>query len=415
VGTIQGNIEYQVPGGPDLVSPGPAVPVTVKPPTVELKATCRKEARGPGNADLTRLSVGDSLEVLWQFGNVTDLRQIGSVVGISGSGMNTTLAPEQGTFTGPTTYRQGFRATGIGPAHLDVGFQFADMTADQALKESVEAHVEMPKQEFLNHTVESTAILVTAIEKATAWMDSLAVAYADAWDNHTKALKDQADFEKLVDDLILGAALAFIPGGIGGVIGKTMSTATATAEDAFICDGIKDLQKWGFRNAAPALLGGGGGGSGLNAYPKDPFQWRALKGVRIHSEIAHASDINKDWIHRANEGKPDFMLEFDPAKVMADALKIEGTDLQSVAPVDMDKQSLLFEKGFWATWLEIYGYKLAESHRTYNGEPFTSYIASENAGKKVKERCEAIGLDISPYMEAARRRVEEEAKEKNAY
>ena len=160
--------------------------------------------------------------------------------------------------------------------------------------------------------------------------------------------------------------------------------------------------------AGQAALGGAGG-SGLTAYPQDPFQWRALKGVRIHTEIGMAAQRNKDWIHMANASDPRFYMDFDPAKVMEDALKIQGEDLQTIAPVDQEETSRTFEKGFWAKWLEQYGYTVATTSASYFYNPVTGKArinktrqVVENAGKKVKDRCEAIGLDITPYMETAR-------------
>ena len=308
------------------------------------------------------------------------------------------------------TLQQKFQATAVGPANVNVAFQFGDMTQSQAIKDTVQAHVEMPKGDFLAKTGEATAMIQTADQKATAWMDSLAAAYSDAWNNHTGALKHQADFERLMGDLILGAALAFVPGGIGGVIGKTM--ANATKSEAFICDGVKDLTKWGFRNAAPALLkGAGGGGDGLTAYPTDPFMWDKLRGIRIHSELGVAAARNEAWIHAVNSNDPNFTLDFDPADVMKQALTVDGTDLRSVSPVDIQQQSLEFEKGFWAKWLELYGYNVVQ----HTVKDMTTSRAQENAGKYVKKRCEAVGLDITPYMEASRRAAQAQANKENAF
>jgi hypothetical protein len=396
VHVIQANIEHQVPGGAAVATPGPQIPLTVPPPGV-FESHFRESASGGGDPkDESKLAVGDKKVLRLNFSHLKGpAKNLDSVSLISGKGYNTVLRPEAVTWINDQGVDIKFDAVAVGSADLTVKLKLGDMADSQAIVSHVIGHVEMPKQEFLNKTIESGAMVVLAIEKATAWMDSLALAYADAWEHHTKALKDQAEFEKLIGDLVLGAALAFVPGGIGGVIGKTMKNAQY---GEFLTDGVKDLTKWGFRTAAPALLKGGGGGDGLTAYPEDPFQWRARKGVLIHTEIAKAAETNKQWIHSVNTSDPNFDLDFDPAMVMENSLKIEGENLQTIAPVDVEKQSLVFEKGFWSKWLESFGYKLVTTQSKYA----TTHSVDNQVGKKVKDRCEKIGLDITPYMEASK-------------
>ncbi|WP_373530113.1 DUF4157 domain-containing protein [Nostoc sp.] len=258
----------------------------------------------------------------------------------------------------------------------------------------------MSKQDFLNRCGQVNTIIDAADRGTTAWLLSVAIAYGDAWKNHTDTLIAQDNLEKLQDELILGAALAFIPGGIGGMVGGALKNAKSSD---FIIDGVKDLTKYVGRSPALSGLKGGGivgsSGQGLKAFPTDPGQWQNQVALRIKSELLVATNNLELWQEIANS-KVSIALNFDPVVAMNGALVVQGQKAAALQPVDQAQTSKDFEKGFWKTWLENYSYKYMEG-------PDNSAHLADKVGKKIRNRCESLGLDITPYKEESKRRVAE--------
>ncbi|MBD2126642.1 DUF4157 domain-containing protein [Microcoleus sp. FACHB-1] len=405
---IQANTQHQVPGGPAVVTPGPPIPVTVPTPSVT-KSWFRENASGEGDpGDVKKLSIGDKIVLRMNFTNFqgpgTD---IGCAISTTGPGLSNVLEQEDQIWNSPTQLDLKFQAKAVGEAYLDVKVQLGDMTEAQAFTSKVEGHVQRSKDDFLHLCGQVNTIIDAADRGARAWLASISLAYREAWKNHTDALKDQADFERLVADLILGAALAFIPGGVGGVVGARMKRAEA---GDFLIDGVKDLAKWGTgRNALVSSATRGGSSAGLSAFPTDPGAWKDQVELRITQELLTATNQLEQWQDKANRNVPGFYMDFNPVEAMRQGLTLDGHPAASLQPVDQAQYALDYEKGFWSAWLEKYGHTVIRTH-TRAGRVSSS---QENAGKKVKARCEAIGLDITPYMEASRRAAEEQAAMEN--
>lgn len=266
-------------------------------------------------------------------------------------------------------------------------------------------------QKFLERCQKCNTLLDLADRTFSAWLSSVTVAYGDAWKEHTGVLNDQSAHERLVNDMILNAVFAFLPGGVGGLIGKALKDAKA---GDFIVDGLKDLTKWTLRGTGPVALTGGGppsvgpSSSGLKAFPDDPLKWQSLTNLRTKSELALATKELLRWQGAAINRDKDFNPKIDPEQALKSCLTIHGTSLLTLQPVDIGSTTRKIEKGFWKGWLEQYGYRL--SLQTMG---CTMYTATENAGKKIRARCEELGLPIDTYTEKARSRVEAEAKKKN--
>jgi hypothetical protein len=321
--------------------------------------------------------------------------------------LSNVLEQEDQIWNSPTQLDLKFQAKAVGEAYLDVKVQLGDMTEAQAFTSKVEGHVQRSKDDFLHLCGQVNTIIDAADRGARAWLASISLAYREAWKNHTDALKDQADFERLVEDLILGAAMAFIPGGVGGVVGARMKRAEA---GDFLIDGVKDLAKWGTgRNALVSSATRGGSSAGLSAFPTDPGAWKDQVELRIAQELLTATNQLEQWQDKANRNVPGFYMDFNPVEAMRQGLTLDGHPAASLQPVDQAQYALDYEKGFWSAWLVKYGHTVIRTH-TRAGRASSS---QENAGKKVKARCEAIGLDITPYMEASRRAAEEQAAMEN--
>jgi hypothetical protein len=407
---IDANTAHQVPGGPEVVTPGPKPPIAVKKPSF-IRAISRETAQGAGNpSDPTRLSVGDGLVVRWIFKDVKNPNQLQSIFGWGGPGFGNILAAEPGGWPSATTFEQKFRAVAIGRATIKATFQFAQTTLDQAISDTFDAHVEMDRQQFINLCSQATGEALEGYLSLQKWMLGLSIAYGDAWKNHTDTLSEASADEKLAGDIILGAALAFIPGGVGGLVGESMKNAGSST---FMVDGVKDLAKWGLRAAGPgaAAAAAGGGTPGLKALPTDPLKWRDQIESRVVDESKAAVHNVNEWIDKANRSDPDFFLDFNPVDAMRGALQIGGTKVRDGLPAeDAGELARAFEKGMWAEWLKQYAYIVVENISA--GIPTTN--VRKNLPKAIEKRCKELGLDIGPYVQEAKARAEarEEAGER---
>jgi len=277
--------------------------------------------------------------------------------------------------------------------------------------------MEYSSEGFLRLTNEVNTRIDLADRRARAWLASLATSYRRAWKSHRDVLTEQDDqnlfkekLKLLPLQIVLGAGLAFIPGGVGGVIGSRMKKA---GESDFMVDGIKDLWKWGLRSTGQAGIQGGiavpATAPALKAYPLDPEQWEGKETERIAGELAQATTTLLDWQVKARTSDPSFALNFDPIESMELALRVSDDqgkkyEVAELEPVDHDKTADQFEKGFWAKWLELYGYQL-ELWRDW-GWGTKEYVLERNVGLVVQRRCEKLGLDVERYAKLAQERIE---------
>ncbi|MCL6429560.1 MAG: hypothetical protein K6V36_01710, partial [Anaerolineae bacterium] len=236
------------------------------------------------------------------------------------------------------------------------------------------------------------------------------LAYGKAYRDHTELLEDVARSRQLALDLILGAALAFVPGGVGGLIGKAMTRVT-TSE--FLIEGVKELALYGMR-IPQTLAAAAPPGEGLNAFPTNPLAWRDQVELRITSELLVATNMLLGWQNSANGNDPNFFLDFNPVQAMEQSLTIAKHKVAELQPVDQEEMARHFEKGMWAAWLKQYAYFLASRPVGPAGMPGgVRYYAQEDIAKKIRRRCQELGLDVERYAAVARARVEESAEALN--
>ena len=405
--TVGVSFGYTLPGGESDSVDLPDEAVTVPRPEVEMATITREDAGGQVLPNTERMRVGERLRVTLYLANVSDTRSdYGVRAQVAGAGV---LAIEQARVIGPGHVELLFRATHVGTSHLQIRVLPGRTPPENASPTELETHVEMAKDEFLSLANQANTAIDLADRSARAYLASLSLAYGKAYKTHTDLLKDQAESEKLAMELVLGAVLAFVPGGIGGVIGHSMKAA---GSDDFIIDGINDLAKWGMQTGTSLAVQPALGGSGLNAFPTDPLAWKGQEELRISSELAVATRTLLQWQDKAIRDDPDFFLDFNPVEAMAQSLTVAGKKAVELTPVDQDEMANAFEKGMWAKWLELYGYKLAM--RTMGGiDPMVRYYAKSNVGKKIKRRCEALGLNVEQYARVAAERVGAEAERYN--
>ena len=191
------NLHYQVPGGPAKTKRGPSWTVQVKPPVVTAVDKVRS-GKGSKHADPTRLEVGDKVTVSFTFGDIPADKP--STVSTTGDGVNQVVETVGSSQFKGHTYTRIFQAKQLGIADLELAFMWGTMDEDSALRHPLVLIVEMAKRDFLDHTIESTAMLEHARNKAHAWLDSFATAYQVAWIQHTTLLNVHGQSARVGDE-----------------------------------------------------------------------------------------------------------------------------------------------------------------------------------------------------------------------
>ena len=405
--SVHGIPTHQVPGGPLMMGEARHVRMIVPRPTLELLSMTKFDAAGAQVAGSTeRLGVGEAVRYRVKVGNIDGAHmpsdgELATMMGGTGiTNVQASTATQVQILPDGRTFDVTFRGVTIGPVAGTLELSLPGQTMGMGPSVPVNLHVEMDRGNFLRLCGNVNTAIDLADRRVTAWLASVSNAYAGAWRRHTDTLRDQDASNRLVGELILGAALAFIPGGIGGVLGEGMKRLTEN--NAFLVDGIKDLAKWGMRRAGAEL--GPGAAPAMRAYPPDPLQWQNAETTRVQTELAVATQRLLDWQTKAGNSDPDFFCEFDPMQAMESSLTVGGQRAATLAPVDGAQSAIDFEKGFWARWLEMYAYEVQSTP----SKAGMHHSSRENNGKKIKERCETIGLDWRAHAAVSERAVEAE-------
>lgn len=414
---IQGTPVHQVPGGPEITGETQYVDVVVEPPTVEHLSTSYRREDGSPSAE-GRLSVGDKMIVRVKVGNVDGAHmQTPNTVSYSGQGYELMskgpLQPVQ-KFVDGASYDIEMTALRPGSVNMDIELGIGNSVIGIGPKVSgVQTEIEFSRQEFLNKATQCLTKIEIAYSKANSVMEVLSAAYGNAYDNHTKTLQAQDASNRLAEDILLGAALAFIPGGVGGVVGGMMKNAKA---GDFLADAVKDLAKAGTRGlqgAALQLAGGGGGGSPMRPMATDPRTWRAQFAVYVNEEKGKVLKDLDSWQTKANNADPDFYLNFDPVATMDAALILSGQMMKDIEVPDQAEHERQFELGFWREWLQQYGWTVTEMYT--RGGPTS--LPTENQGKKIRDRINQLRENGDQWLEQyggiARKNAEAEAERRN--
>jgi hypothetical protein len=201
------------------------------------------------------------------------------------------------------------------------------------------------KTRFLEQCSLASGRVQVAQLQFSAWLSGISIAYGDAFEGHNKLLSDISATVKIADDLLLGAALAFLGGGVGGVVSGVMKAAKASD---FMIDAGKDLAKFAVRGPAGAALRS----TGIKGMPDSPLQWQNSVNERVMKEMAVVSQIILDWRIAIDSDDPSFDAGFDPDQVVDKALAVDGTRIASLPQVDKASLQKDFEKGWLVAWIE---------------------------------------------------------------
>ncbi|WP_406857235.1 hypothetical protein ABEG18_06270 [Alsobacter sp. KACC 23698] len=181
-----------------------------------------------------------------------------------------------------------------------------------------------------------------------AFLGQIATSYSQAYEAHRGFLADLDRSMQIRNDLMVGFALAFLGGGLGGVVGATLKSAGDTD---FMIDGIKDLAKFGVR---------GPGGVALRAPPSGrlpglPDQFANALSTRAHTEMAAMAATINFWRETVSNGSEE-VEKFDPVDTIVGALFISEPGvtvrLNSLPLIDVASLKNDFQRGFLVGWLE---------------------------------------------------------------
>lgn len=352
-----------------------------------------RDTAGGASPKIDRAGVGDFIIARLEVNNVTTPETLKPKITLPDKGL---FPIHEGAWKG-NIYEISMLATA--PARLNSKISLHLPGYDKPFEAPVDTSIEMNKQEFLNFCGEANTKIDNAYKAARKWMIGLAIAYGNAYKKHTETLSGQAAKYRLLEGLVLGAALAFVPGGMSGVIGATMKKKQY---GDFMIDGVKDLNKWGWR-VAPTLPPSNS--DGLQAFPTDPLQWRNHVEENVEGESLAVGKTLEGWQHKTNQNDPNFYRDFNPVEKVDEALKIADTKLEELPEVDHKATADDFERGMWTAWLKEFGYiAYTESHMIYGDQ----MKLMRNVHKDVEERCEELGIDIEAYAADAKQKAEKE-------
>jgi hypothetical protein len=411
---IQGTPVHQVPGGPEIQGDPRHARFQVAQPTLTMLSMMPRKADGSG-ADRNHLSVGDKLIVRVLIGGVDGKHMedpsAAAVKGAPNADLVDFGKPVQ-SFPDGRSYDVEFVMNAPGTFDMSLELGIGDIALGKGPKaEHIQATVERDRQEFINLCNQCHVRIDQAYTQANSIMEVLSAAYGNAYDNHVTTLKAQDASNRLAMDILLGAALAFIPGGVGGVVGSWMKSKGA---GDFLVDAVKDLAKAGTRGIQGAIVGPAipGAGEAMRPMSKDPRTWRAEYNVTVNGEKKVALAQLDRWLTAANTKSPDFAMDFDPLETINAALTKDGKEVASLPVPDQAEHQKKFELGMWKEWLETFAYT-AGAVVGYGG---AQAGLVENTGKKIVNRLNDLGEDgdawVAQYGGVAKRRAQESMKAK---
>jgi hypothetical protein len=223
--------------------------------------------------------------------------------------------------------------------------------------------------DFLTKCTLAMSILQTSQLRFATWLSGIAIAYGRAFQSHANlvaALNDLLRNEDLMAEALLGLALTFVAGGVGGLVGGVMKRATRGEEGKladFMVDSIKDLSKFAVRTSGGNAIGvfaNDGQGIKISGMPVSPLEWENSVNERVSGEMAVVSSAITEWITAITKNNVYFDASFDPAVEVAKSLVLkreQGPDVPLTELRELDdnvKRNLQhqFEQGWFAPWVK---------------------------------------------------------------
>jgi hypothetical protein len=263
------------------------------------------------------------------------------------------------------------------------------------------------KQTFLNLIGEARDQVLLADLKFSAWLSGVVIAYDRAYAKHAAALKDVEGRVRLVSELALNAAVAFIPGGAGGLIGD--ATKKFFQGGVFLVDAAKDLGKWAMRSGA--LVGQTKGYSiaypAFEARPDNSVGFREQVNQAVKTELANITEKILEWEHAVNHDDKSFSPSFNPVEKVSGWLKLRPSaaavqhlvTLPSVVPETLQRQ---FEASLLKSWIEQYAYAAYQDMNRFAWGGWLGFQGSGGAKGKIIAYGLSVGIpDVESRIDAA--------------
>lgn len=251
-------------------------------------------------------------------------------------------------------------------------------------------------EDFTLACVNALGLIVSKFSTAFENLNNAAKAYREAYIDQESALEDAHAEERMVGDLLFGAALAASGGMAGGTVGGILKGKEFIKNRGVIGEGItdsvKDLVKFSVRST-PKLLGSHsspsvkgdsiappnndpiGSSHGDNSPAgQDPYAFFSGLASQIYHEEAIASELLRNLINQARTARDansqaDFDEDPEDLVNRDEVLKALINDLKT------EKKDYL--RSLWHTWLENYAYVLEQATIM---EADTGYAIHRNMG-----------------------------------
>jgi hypothetical protein len=368
----------------------------------------------PMGANTTKVFKGDTVTFTAGFDGAAADGGAGFSVGTNGDG----AVQGAGKWIGDRTYQWSVVFTKVG--HKQVSVQGAGST----FTENFEVVADIV--DFIAACVEAQSKVLERFAAASEKLGTIGVEYNKAFAQQEGDLKEVAESEKMVDDLIWGAFFAAVGGAAGGAVGGWIKRTKdgLYKNDDFLIDTGKDLMKFTVRSVdklrggsgprtsgdstAPGDPGDPGKGRGeRKAAGKDPFEYVSGLSVTVGAEGRKAHGKLGELIHGAREArdansKADF--EDDPVAIVGG-----GVDLKEIDAITADKKTFL--KQLWKAWLGRYAYKM--EYGGGGGPPAARDQVTKKVRKKIKKAADECGEDVDAWIAEfglpARLKAEQEA------
>jgi hypothetical protein len=212
------------------------------------------------------------------------------------------------------------------------------------------------KTDFLKRCTAARRAFDTAKLKMSAFLSKLGITYSRAFGEHEKLMKDIDAAEKLVEEMLLGFALAFVGGGVGGAVGAFMKQAAASD---FMIDGVKDIAKFSVRGPGAKLF--------LTKHnakmPDNPLEWKEGLNERASTELAFISEQLTGWEEAVENDDDSFDADFDPFQELKDDMIVLNdkttVNLFDLPDFDRDQLQIQFQQGWLFGWMKEKGHTVS--------------------------------------------------------
>lgn len=394
---------HRGPPGPAPAAPAPT-DKKVDIASFGFKITPGGQARSEGKPDVrpiepdkTKVFKGDTVTFTIGFDGPASDHRAGYATVTSGDG----IQAQEGTWISESRFQWSVVFSKVGTKKVEVQGSGTTFTENFTVVADV--------VDFIAACVEAQAKVLERFAGAAEKLGKIGVEYNKAFAQQEADLKDVAEGEKMVEDLIWGAFFAAAGGAAGGAVGGWIKKAKdgAFAKDDWLIDTGKDLAKFAVRSGdklrgsspttsgdstAPSTADPGKARGDRKAAGKDPFEFVSglssdvgAEGRKAHGKLAEL--ISGARTARDANSKADF--DQDPVGVVTG-----GVDLTEIDGLTADKKAFL--KQLWRSWLGRYAWKM--QYGGGGGPPSARDQVTDKIRKKIKKAADECGENVDTWI-----------------